>query len=68
MAISGLLQMSVVLIPFARPVFETVMHPLWEWAVLISLALTPVTVIELTKLARQRLVGQNATPTTSESS
>jgi Ca2+-transporting ATPase len=58
-AVSGLLQVSVVLVPFARPVFETVMHPLWEWVVLILLALTPVTVIELVKLVRQRLSGQD---------
>jgi Ca2+-transporting ATPase len=58
-AVSGLLQVSVVLVPFARPVFETVTHPVWEWVVLILLALTPVTVIELVKLVRQRLSGQN---------
>ncbi|MBI3863072.1 MAG: cation-translocating P-type ATPase [Planctomycetia bacterium] len=53
-AVAGLLQVSVVLVPFARPVFETVMHPLWEWGILILLALTPVTAIELVKLVRQR--------------
>ncbi|MGE5193023.1 MAG: cation transporting ATPase C-terminal domain-containing protein, partial [Deltaproteobacteria bacterium] len=59
-AISGLLQVSVVLIPFARPIFETVTHSVWEWVVLILLALTPVTAIEIVKLVRQRLSGQRA--------
>jgi Ca2+-transporting ATPase len=54
-AVSGLLQISVVLVPFARPVFETVAHPVWEWVVLFLLALTPVTAIELVKLVRQKV-------------
>lgn len=54
-AVSGLLQVSVVLLPFAHPVFETVMHPRWEWDVLFLLALTPVTAIELVKIVRQKL-------------
>jgi len=60
-AVSALLQVSLVFVPVARPVFETVLHSVWEWAVLIGLALTPVTVIELTKLVRQRWSGQYAT-------
>ena len=53
-AISGLLQISVVVLPIARPIFETVAHPAWEWCALFLLALTPATAIELTKLVRQR--------------
>ncbi len=49
----------MVLVPFARPVFETVEHAPWEWVILILLALTPVTVIELVKLVRQRLSGHD---------
>jgi Ca2+-transporting ATPase len=54
-AVSGLLQVSVVVIPFARPVFETVTHSPVEWAVMILLALAPVTAIELVKFVRQKL-------------
>jgi Ca2+-transporting ATPase len=49
-AVSALLQLSVVTLPFARPVFEAVQHFTWEWALLVVLALTPVTVIEAIKL------------------
>ena len=51
-AISCLLQLSVVTLPFARPVFETAAHFGWEWGILALLALTPVTVIEVLKLIR----------------
>ena len=51
-AVSCLLQLSVVTLPFARPVFETVAHFGWEWGILALLALTPVTVIEVSKLIR----------------
>jgi Ca2+-transporting ATPase len=52
MAVSCLLQLSVVTLPFARPVFETAARFGWEWGLLALLALTPVTVIELSKLIR----------------
>lgn len=51
-AISCLLQLSVVTLPFARPVFETAAHFGWEWGILALLALMPVTVIEVSKLIR----------------
>ena len=50
--ISGLLQLSVVTLPFAQPVFEVATHLTWEWLPLIALSLAPVTVIEVVKLAR----------------
>jgi Ca2+-transporting ATPase len=53
-AISALLQLSVVSMPFARPVFETVRHFGWEWLLMIGLALTPVTIIEIAKHIRAR--------------
>lgn len=52
--ISGLLQLSVVTLPFAQPVFG-VTDLTWEWPLLIALSLTPVTVIEAWKLIRSRL-------------
>lgn len=53
--VSALLQLSVVTLPFARPVFETAAHFGWEWGFLALFALTPVTVIEVAKLIRARL-------------
>jgi Ca2+-transporting ATPase len=53
--VSCLLQLSVVTLPFARPVFETAAHFGWEWGLLLLLALTPVTLIEVAKLIRARL-------------
>ncbi len=50
--ISGLLQLSVVTLPFAQPVFEVTTHPSWEWLLVLLLALTPVTIIEVGKLLR----------------
>ena len=47
--ISGLLQLSVVTLPFAQPVFEVATHLTWEWILIGGLALTPVTIIELVK-------------------
>ena len=49
-AVSGLLQLAVVSIPFARPVLDIATNPLREWALILSLALTPVTLLELSKL------------------
>ena len=50
--ISGLLQISVVTLPFAQPVFEVATHLTWEWLPLIALSLAPVTVIEVVKLIK----------------
>jgi Ca2+-transporting ATPase len=50
-AISGMLQLSVVLIPVARPIFEVNSHPGSDWPIVLLLALLPVTVFELTKLS-----------------
>jgi len=44
--VSGLLQLSVVTLPFAQPVFEVATHLSWEWLLIGALALTPVTIIE----------------------
>lgn len=52
-AISALLQVSIIALPFTRPIFEATGHTFLEWSVLVALALTPVTVIELVKLGRQ---------------
>ncbi len=52
--ISVLLQISILTMPFAQPIFQVTSHTFMEWLILITLALTPVTLIELFKLARQR--------------
>ena len=53
--ISGLLQLSVVTLPVARPVFEVGTHLSLEWLLIGVLSLTPVTIIEITKLLRSAL-------------
>ena len=50
--VSGLLQLSVVTLPFAQPVFEVATHLSWEWLLIGVLSLTPVTIIEVVKLLR----------------
>lgn len=51
--ISALLQLGIVAFPLTQDVFGLPGHSLQEWAIIIALALTPVTLIEVTKLARQ---------------
>ena len=58
--VSFLLQLSVVMLPFARPVFESVQHFAWEWILLFGLALTPATVIEALKVWNRRATAQLA--------
>ncbi len=48
--LSCLLQLSVVMLPFARGVFESVLTFAWEWALLLGLAATPATIIEAWKV------------------
>ncbi len=52
-AISALLQVGIIALPFARSIFEATSHTTLEWGLLLVLALTPVTVIESVKLGRQ---------------
>ena len=49
--ISGLLQLSVVTLPFAQPIFEVAPNLGQTWLLILLLALAPVTVIEVTKIA-----------------
>ncbi len=50
--ISGLLQLCVVTLPFAQPVFEVATHLSWEWLLIGVLSLAPVTIIEVAKITR----------------
>ena len=50
--ISGLLQLSVVTLPFAQPLFEVATHLSWEWLLVLGLSLTPVTIVEIVKLVQ----------------
>jgi Ca2+-transporting ATPase len=52
--VSGLLQVAVVTLPVARPVFEVSAHPGVDWLVVFAVALVPVTVIEVAKWFRRR--------------
>lgn len=58
--VSGLLQVSVVMMPFAQQVFDVPQHTYQEWAMIVSLALLPVSVIELTKLVLRALSSRNS--------
>jgi Ca2+-transporting ATPase len=49
-AISGLLQLLTILLPFAQPIFDVAMPSNREWLIILLLSLTPVTIIETTKL------------------
>ncbi len=51
--ISVLLQISIITMPFTRPIFQVTSHTFLEGIILSALALTPVTVIEVFKLTRQ---------------
>ena len=55
--ISGLLQLGVVMLPFAQPVFEVTAPPTREWLLVILLSLTPVTIVEVVKLLRAFIKG-----------
>jgi Ca2+-transporting ATPase len=56
-ALSALLQLSVVALPFARPFFESARHFMWEWWLIAALAATPLVAIELSKFIRGRFSG-----------
>lgn len=53
LVISGVLQLSVVALPFAQSVFETGTPLSWEWLLILVLSMTPVTIIEVGKLWRR---------------
>ena len=50
--VSGMLQVSVVVIPFTQRVFDVPAHHAFEGLGIIILALLPVTLVELAKLAK----------------
>jgi P-type Ca2+ transporter type 2C len=53
--VSVVLQLGVVLVPFARPIFEVSDHPTVEWLLVFGLALVPVTIVEVAKLVMAAL-------------
>ena len=53
-AISALLQLSVVMLPIAQPIFDTARHLGNEWWLLVGLSLVPVTIFEVAKLLGAR--------------
>ncbi len=52
--LSALLQLAVVALPFARPVFETHPHSATQAALVLALSLVPVTVLEVGKIVWKR--------------
>lgn len=48
--VSGLLQLSIAVVPFTQAVFEMPAHSLMEWCIMTALALMPLVVIELSKV------------------
>lgn len=54
-AVSGMLQAGIVVLPFTQGLFDVPTHSATEWSVILALALTPVTVIETVKLVAGRL-------------
>jgi Ca2+-transporting ATPase len=59
LALSGLLQLGVVTLPFARPIFGvTADLTLWEWGLVFGLALVPVSLIEIRKLISSGSLGR----------
>ncbi|MGD9722636.1 MAG: cation-translocating P-type ATPase [Pirellulales bacterium] len=53
--VSGMLQVSVAVIPFTQRVFDVPAHTAAEWMVVVLLALAPVTLIDVGKLVLKRL-------------
>lgn len=53
-AVSGLLQLGAVTLPFAEPIFKVSAHSVHEWELVVLLALMPATVVEIVKLLYYR--------------
>jgi magnesium-transporting ATPase (P-type) len=62
-AVSALLQIMVVTLPVARPLFDVEAGLGWEWPAVLALSLVPVTVIEVAKaLSSRTTVTSNSRP------
>jgi len=57
-AVSALLQLSVVTVPFAQTILEIETNLAWEWLLVWALALTPVTIVEFSKIVRALIRSQ----------
>jgi Ca2+-transporting ATPase len=54
--VSAVMQLAVVTVPFLQPLFKVAPVAFaWEWLMIFVLALTPVTLVEVTKLVQARL-------------
>ncbi len=56
--VSGMLQVSVAVFPFTQRVFDVPAHTIVEWLIIVGLAMTPVTMIEVGKMTVQRFHGK----------
>lgn len=52
--VSGLLQLSIVVFPFTRSVFDVLPHTAFEWMSIVVLALLPVSMIEVVKIVARK--------------
>lgn len=57
---SALLQFGIMLFPLTASIFQAVSHVWTEWEIILLLGLTPVTIIESTKLIYQLWAGRQA--------
>ena len=55
-AVSGMLQLGIAVIPFTQHVFDVLPHTTFEWSAIVLLALLPVTFIEVGKLIWGRML------------
>jgi Ca2+-transporting ATPase len=52
-AVSALLQLVVLTVPLAQPLFKVAPVAFgWQWLIIAALALTPLSIVEVTKLVR----------------
>jgi Ca2+-transporting ATPase len=58
--VSGMLQVSVAVMPFTQRVFDVPAHTATEWTIVVLLAVAPVTLIEVSKVLFRLLRPVNA--------
>lgn len=58
--VSGMLQVSVAVMPFTQRVFDVPAHTAAEWTIVVLLAVAPVTLIEVSKVLLRRSRPVNA--------
>ena len=57
--VSAMLQVSIVSLPFAQPLFEATTHYTWEWLDILGVSLLPTVLIESVKMVQDTLRHRN---------